>query len=56
MGIPPTGRAVKVQGIVIDRLVDGKWTESLILMDNLGMMQHLGVIPVSGQSEEASPI
>ena len=55
MGIPPTGRAVTVKGMVIDRFVDGKWTESRILMDNLGMMQQLGVIPEPGQSEEPDP-
>jgi predicted ester cyclase len=55
MGIPPTGRAVAVKGMVIDRFVDGKWTESRILMDNLGMMQQLGVIPEPGQSGEPEP-
>jgi steroid delta-isomerase-like uncharacterized protein len=55
MGIPPTGRAVAVKGMVIDRFVDGKWTESRILMDNLGMMQQLGVIPAPGQPGEPEP-
>jgi steroid delta-isomerase-like uncharacterized protein len=45
MGIPSTGRQVTVKGVMIDRIVDGTWTESRILMDNLGMMQQLGVIP-----------
>jgi steroid delta-isomerase-like uncharacterized protein len=55
LGIPPTSRAVTVKGMVIDRFVDGKWTESRILMDNLGMMQQLGVIPEPGQPEEPEP-
>ena len=41
-------REVKVslpKGVVIDRLVDGKMTDSRILMDTLGMMQQLGVVP-----------
>ena len=55
LGIPPTNRAVTVKGMVIDRFVDGKWTESRILMDNLGMMQQLGVIPEPGQPGEPEP-
>jgi hypothetical protein len=55
LGIPPTSRAVTVKGMVIDRFVDGKWTESRILMDNLGMMQQLGVIPEPGQPGEPEP-
>lgn len=45
MGIPPTGSQVTVKGVAIDRVVEGKFVESRILMDNLGMMQQLGVIP-----------
>jgi steroid delta-isomerase-like uncharacterized protein len=41
----PAGRSVNVKGIVIDRLVGGKMTDSRILMDNLTMMQQLGVVP-----------
>jgi hypothetical protein len=35
MGIPATGRSVAVKGVVIDRVVDGKWKDSRLLMDNL---------------------
>ena len=45
LGVPATGRSVSVKGVVIDRLVGGKMTDSRILMDNLTMMQQLGVIP-----------
>jgi steroid delta-isomerase-like uncharacterized protein len=45
LGVPATGRGVNVKGIVIDRLVEGKMKDSRILMDNLTMMQQLGVIP-----------
>jgi steroid delta-isomerase-like uncharacterized protein len=48
LGIPATGRKVTVPGVVIDRLNAGKMSDSRILMDTLGMMQQLGVIPVSG--------
>ena len=46
--IPATGRHVRVKGVVIDRLSGGKMADSRILMDSLGMMQQLGVIPAPG--------
>jgi steroid delta-isomerase-like uncharacterized protein len=45
LGIPATGRNVEVKGVVIDRLEAGKMADSRILMDTLGLMQQLGVIP-----------
>jgi steroid delta-isomerase-like uncharacterized protein len=48
MGIPATGKQVKVKGVVIDRVVDGRMVDSRILMDTMTMMQQLGVVP-SGQ-------
>ncbi len=45
LGIPATGKRVEVKGVVIDRLEAGKMADSRILMDTLGMMQQLGVIP-----------
>lgn len=48
LGIPATGRPVTVKGVVIDRLSKGKMADSRILMDTLGMMQQLGVVPTPG--------
>jgi steroid delta-isomerase-like uncharacterized protein len=45
LGIRSTGRHVKVWGMVIDRLLDGKIKETRILMDMLGLMAQLGVFP-----------
>jgi steroid delta-isomerase-like uncharacterized protein len=45
LGIPATRRSVKVNGVVIDRLDSGMMADSRILMDTLGMMQQLGVLP-----------
>ena len=45
LGIPPTGRHVSVWGVVIDRLVDGRIKQTRIIMDTLGLMGQLGVIP-----------
>lgn len=44
-GIPPTGKQIRVTAIVIDRIVDGKLVEHWSLLDTMGMMQQLGVIP-----------
>jgi steroid delta-isomerase-like uncharacterized protein len=48
MGIPATGRPVKVKGVVIDRLSAGMMSDSRILMDNVAMLQQLGVMPAPG--------
>src|ERR1700733_14080576 len=45
LGIPATGKSVEVKGVVIDRLENGKMADSRILMDTMGLMQQLGVIP-----------
>jgi steroid delta-isomerase-like uncharacterized protein len=45
LGIPATGRPVRVWGIVIDRLQDGRIKDTRIIMDTLGMMAQLGVLP-----------
>jgi steroid delta-isomerase-like uncharacterized protein len=47
LGIPATGSSVEVKGVVIDRLEDDKMADSRILMDTMGLMQQLGVIPAS---------
>jgi steroid delta-isomerase-like uncharacterized protein len=45
LGVPATGRTVKVWGMVMDRLVDGRIKETRIIMDALGLMMQLGAIP-----------
>ncbi|WP_188553298.1 ester cyclase [Edaphobacter dinghuensis] len=45
LGIPATGQSVRVWGIVIDRLEDGRIKDTRILMDTLGLMTQLGVLP-----------
>ena len=46
MAIPATGNQVVVNGVVIDRIVEGKMVDSRILMNDLSLMQQLGVIPL----------
>ena len=50
LGVPATGRHVTVKGVVIDCLSAGKMADSRILMDTLGMMQQLGVVPDAGHT------
>ena len=50
VGIDPTGRQVKMVGISIDRVADGKIIESWESWDALGMMQQLGIVPEMGQT------
>ena len=45
MGIPPTGRTVKISGVDIYRIRDGKMAEHWHVVEQLQMLQQLGVIP-----------
>jgi steroid delta-isomerase-like uncharacterized protein len=45
LGVPPTGRRVAVWGMVLDRLVEGRIKDTRIIMDTLGLMTQLGVLP-----------
>lgn len=47
MGVPATGRQVRVWGVVIDRLEAGRIKDTRILMDALGLMMQLGALPPS---------
>jgi steroid delta-isomerase-like uncharacterized protein len=48
MGIPPTGKALKVTAMEMFRIADGKIVEQWVEADFLGLMQQLGVIPPMG--------
>jgi len=45
LGIPATGRAVRVWGMVIDRLEDGRIKDTRIIMDTFGLLGQLGALP-----------
>ncbi|MEO5890123.1 MAG: ester cyclase [Ferruginibacter sp.] len=45
MGIPPTDKKVEVWGVVIDVVRNSLFSESRIIMDNIGLLQQLGVMP-----------
>lgn len=44
MDIPPTGKEVDVPVLDLFRITDGRLVEQWAMIDNLGMMQQLGVI------------
>ncbi len=54
MGIPPTGRQVAIQVIDIVRVVEGQVVEHWNAVDNLGLLQQLGVIPAPSLPPSAS--
>ena len=45
MGIPATNKSIKVGGIAIFRVVNGKVAEVYEQFDEMSMMQQIGVIP-----------
>ncbi len=48
MGIPATGKPVTVAGMAIHRIEEGQFQESWDIVDNLGMLQQLGLVPEMG--------
>ena len=48
MGIPATGKRIKMTGITIARVAAGKIAELWIESDQMGLMQQLGVVPAPG--------
>jgi len=47
MGNPPTGKQVSVQGLIFGRTVDGKVVEDWTLIDQLGILVQLSLVPPS---------
>ena len=48
LGVPATGRPVKVWGMVIDRLVERRIKETRIIMDIFGLMMQMGALQFKG--------
>ena len=42
---PPTGRRVAVQGIIFGRIANGRIVEDWTLVDHMGILQQLGLVP-----------
>jgi predicted ester cyclase len=54
MGVASPGKRISMTGISIFKISEGKVAENRTVLDVLGMMRQIGVIPEPGQSEEAS--
>src|SRR5690606_20492053 len=48
LGIPPTGRPVKIMSVNLCRIEDGLVRERWGTSDDLGMLQQLGILPAPG--------
>ena len=49
LGIAPTGRQVTIRMMVIQRIANGKIVEDWVLVESLGWMQQLGLLPATGE-------
>ena len=48
LGIPPTNCTITLSVMEIYRIADGKIAEQWVILDAVGMLRQLGVIPASG--------
>lgn len=53
--LPPTGKEVSLTGIVINRIQDGKITETWVNVDQLGLLEQLGLFPPPAPARTPSP-
>ncbi len=51
LGVPPTGKQVAFTGTTIVRIDDGKIVERWANVDELDLLQQLGVVPLLGQPQ-----
>jgi len=49
-GLAPTGKQVAMTGITILQIAGGKIVENSVELDQLGLLQQLGVVPAPGQA------
>jgi steroid delta-isomerase-like uncharacterized protein len=55
VNIPPTGKRVQQEGMVLYHFADGKAVKARAQFDRLGVFQQLGVNPPSGASAAKPP-
>lgn len=48
MGIPATNTPIRMTGMSMYRMIDGKLAEGWVQYDQLGLMQQLGVVAMPG--------
>jgi len=44
-GNRPTGKTIEVQGFICARIKDGQFVENWILIDQMDLLQQLGIVP-----------
>jgi steroid delta-isomerase-like uncharacterized protein len=47
LGIPPTGKRVRIRMMTIHRVTNGRIAEDWVLVESLGFFQQLGLIPAT---------
>jgi steroid delta-isomerase-like uncharacterized protein len=50
LGVPPTGRTVRIQGNIILRMNDGQILEGWNSYDQLGFLRQIGALPDTAQA------
>lgn len=56
MGVPPSGRPVRVAGMSFERVTDGKIRERHVAFDRLGLLRQLGLLPTPGEEPSSSQV
>ncbi len=54
MGIEPTGKSISIEAMGMQRMVDGKIYEEWDIIDVMGLMQQIGVVPEMGGNPGAA--
>jgi len=55
LGRAPTGKSVTITGITIVRITDGNIQEGWVIVDTLGLLQQLGMLPTLEQTQKTAP-
>lgn len=51
LGVPPTGRKVRVTGLVMARMLEGQMVEAWNNWDQLGLLRQIGAMPGVGRED-----
>jgi len=52
LGVPPSGRRVRVAGIVVIRISKGQFVEGWNSWDQLGLLRQIGALPVTDGEDQ----
>ncbi|HEX8491299.1 MAG TPA: ester cyclase [Pyrinomonadaceae bacterium] len=47
LGLAPTGKQISIRMVVIQQIVNGKITADWVLVESLGLLQQLGLVPAT---------